>query len=1028
MPITLSIVVPVYGTEKYLRTCLDSIINQSLKNIEVILVDDCSPDKSRDILIEYTQKDSRFKMITYEKNKGLFGARVSGADVAQGEYITFLDSDDYISIDFYRLATEKAQNRNFDIVMGDTIFVNEQGTKIIRPAHKECTIQGEYLGEDLTEAFFSQEMSCYSWHTVWNKIYKKTLWDKCAPYYHKLTHHIIMTEDIAFSSLLFYEADSFVHIHTPSVFYCQHATSSTGDSHANVKKALKNYKDIITVFDFVENYLKEKKDDHVLHYLHNARTRYCSLWHQPTMDVCAMSAKNQAQVTALSKQLAPDWDGTRPTDLAWFEKNTLIWDDTLEKIKSNIFQKNISIVSFDIFDTLILRPFAKPTDLFETLQADFDQIYGKSQISFSKIRQKAEAIARTLETDREDITLQAIYIAMENSFGIDHTICLKMMRLEQEAEIRFAQPRHTGIELFKFAQACQKQVILISDMYLDKMTICQMLEKCGISGWKAFFLSSEEGVLKWSGNLFRCAINELSLDSSKILHIGDNSTTDYDSAKKAGLHAFRHPKPMEVFHNRGKSLIGELGKQSLASIGSINTMEQDLSVRCMHALIANKYYDCGFQSQNPRTYFSSSPALLGYSAVGPHILAVADWLIKIMRENNYTYIAFLARDGFLIKQAVEHLLPDDLKSNIKLDYIVASRKILMPALVMNRLDFYSLPINWHSYTPAKLWQLLNFCSDNQEDIFRQTVQANNISWDKAFSSERSLDECVTLFLSNHYDKQKHEEALNCLREYYSPLKDSHAACFDMGYSGRLQAAICNLCERPVPVCFIHQDDANTCDRLKQTYQFAVHNFYDIKPGMSGALREFLLSSTEPGAAEIVRKNTKITVQYNKSEYNQAAKFIVTDIQYHALSFVKDWKRIFSNTSVVTIPHQLFSMPFESALRYMKSEDINIFSGCSFDDTVYAGKDKLDLSVLIREQAKDANKALHTICDNTSLPMANDDVVFYPANVGRIKKAIGYLLFDHNKLIYAINWRLYRFPRLRKLLKTIYFQFKKLTHK
>ena len=91
----LSIIVPIYKTEKYLKNCIDSLLEQNLNSFEIILVDDGSPDNSPRICDEYASLDKRIKVI-HKMNEGLGMARNSGIEIAQGDYITFLDSDDYV--------------------------------------------------------------------------------------------------------------------------------------------------------------------------------------------------------------------------------------------------------------------------------------------------------------------------------------------------------------------------------------------------------------------------------------------------------------------------------------------------------------------------------------------------------------------------------------------------------------------------------------------------------------------------------------------------------------------------------------------------------------------------------------------------------------------------------------------------------------------------------------------------------------------------------------------------------------------
>ena len=96
----ISIIVPVYQAEKYISKCIESIVNQTYKNLEIILVDDGSTDRSGEICDEYGKKDNRI-VVVHNKNKGVSVARNCGLDIATGDYITFVDSDDYIDLQMY---------------------------------------------------------------------------------------------------------------------------------------------------------------------------------------------------------------------------------------------------------------------------------------------------------------------------------------------------------------------------------------------------------------------------------------------------------------------------------------------------------------------------------------------------------------------------------------------------------------------------------------------------------------------------------------------------------------------------------------------------------------------------------------------------------------------------------------------------------------------------------------------------------------------------------------------------------------
>lgn len=161
--IKISIIVPVYNVEKYLKRCLDSLINQTLKDIEIICVNDGSKDSSLQILEEYAQKDSRI-VIYNQENSGLSVARNTGLEHVNGEYIGFVDSDDWVDLDFYAKLYNSAKNNNADIAVAD--FVREHHNK--KP--KRLNIKEEKIYTKPEDKFMVCKV--HREGCVWNKIYR----------------------------------------------------------------------------------------------------------------------------------------------------------------------------------------------------------------------------------------------------------------------------------------------------------------------------------------------------------------------------------------------------------------------------------------------------------------------------------------------------------------------------------------------------------------------------------------------------------------------------------------------------------------------------------------------------------------------------------------------------------------------------------------------------------------------------------------------------------------------------------------
>lgn len=169
----VSVIIPIYRVESYLKQCLDSLCKQSLTDIEIILVDDASPDKCGNICDKYATDDSHFKVIHHLENKGLSAARNSGIRKASGEYLMFVDGDDWVHPDFCKVAYEYANEHQADIIMFNY-------KKIATPDNSE---------HDTPNVFMSFQEGYQSPHeamdmilkdggnAAWNKIYRKQLFN-----------------------------------------------------------------------------------------------------------------------------------------------------------------------------------------------------------------------------------------------------------------------------------------------------------------------------------------------------------------------------------------------------------------------------------------------------------------------------------------------------------------------------------------------------------------------------------------------------------------------------------------------------------------------------------------------------------------------------------------------------------------------------------------------------------------------------------------------------------------------------------
>ena len=167
--VLISVIVPVYNVEAYLARCVDSILAQTYSNLEIILVDDGTKDSSDRICDAYAEKDARIRVI-HKANGGLSSARNAGIDIARGEYIGFVDSDDWIEPDTYETMLELALRENAKLVCAGRYDVqSETGEKTVGLCHPR---QETVSGEEMVRRIFTWE-NCDS--ASWDKLYHRSL-------------------------------------------------------------------------------------------------------------------------------------------------------------------------------------------------------------------------------------------------------------------------------------------------------------------------------------------------------------------------------------------------------------------------------------------------------------------------------------------------------------------------------------------------------------------------------------------------------------------------------------------------------------------------------------------------------------------------------------------------------------------------------------------------------------------------------------------------------------------------------------
>lgn len=283
----VSVVVPMYGVELFLNNCIDSLLAQSLHEIEIILVDDGSPDRCGEIAEEYAVRDHRIKVI-HRKNGGLGPARNTGMAAASGEYIGFVDSDDWVNPRMFEKLYLAAKDNNADIAVGGHCDWREG--KVIKSkrhplAGKTVTdrleideirrnLYGRSVEDKETEAF---PMS------VWIAIYKRTLID-----HHRLKFENIISEDVIFnlSAYKFAERITF----TGDTDYCYRNENQPSIMRSFSEKKLKKYEDYLAMLGKIAG---EENDPECLMRVKRASINICRTYVGQLADSAGLTFKGR---------------------------------------------------------------------------------------------------------------------------------------------------------------------------------------------------------------------------------------------------------------------------------------------------------------------------------------------------------------------------------------------------------------------------------------------------------------------------------------------------------------------------------------------------------------------------------------------------------------------------------------------------------------------------------------------------------------------------------------------------------------
>jgi glycosyltransferase involved in cell wall biosynthesis len=228
---SVSIIMPVYGVERYIAKSIESVLNQTFSQFELIIVDDCSPDKSADIVGQYATNDGRIKILRAPQNLGLGGARNLGLSAALGDYVLFVDSDDYIDRNAVAELYHSAQAHNAQVIVCGFYEVHCDAKGTVKEEVPVCPSNNIFMGSgEIHRQVARLDVSTLG-RFAWNKLYQRQF---------LIAHDIVFEkkepiEDICFNLKVYDGAESMVTIDKPLYFYFKRTNAKTLSTSYNDK-------------------------------------------------------------------------------------------------------------------------------------------------------------------------------------------------------------------------------------------------------------------------------------------------------------------------------------------------------------------------------------------------------------------------------------------------------------------------------------------------------------------------------------------------------------------------------------------------------------------------------------------------------------------------------------------------------------------------------------------------------------------------------------------------------------------------
>lgn len=556
----------------------------------------------------------------------------------------------------------------------------------------------------------------------------------------------------------------------------------------------------------------------------------------------------------------------------------------LDHIHTAILDPAIKVVAFDIFDTLLTRPLLDPDYVKTLLNTEHEQA-GRRR--FKSMRVHAEAAARAAHG--RDVDIHEIYRHLAPA-SIDTSERLAADR-EIELEVRSVRPRRDVIALLDFAIQNGKAVILASDMFLPRDAIEDMLAGCGVKGWKTLYLSSQVGVRKDTGDLYRHILDQEGIAPRQLLMIGDNERSDVQIPTDMGMRVVHILRPVSLL--RGTPRLGDL----IPDAEEAPLADQFL----FGAIAADRFSAVTYPDFMAKDMFGASARAIGYGLLGPITVAFSQWLLDQAQGHSLDHLYFMAREGKFLREVFDcwsaGIEPDRGGARVRSDYLLVSRRAITVPSMETIEDIFAVAMSDEFYGASMetfLFERFGTVLDNP--TWQQCAREGLWERTKPLTILQGDIDPIRPFLraiAPHIFQSAQTERPPAL-DYLSNMGltcNARAAVVDVGYGATIQRHLIKLLGHKVDGLYMMTDRRGAALGLGAgvlSQGCFVHGAQRAVTASPLLVHSFVLEKMLSADDEqVLRYNTDGAIFREPSTQSKEAARVRQDMQHGALDFVAD---------------------------------------------------------------------------------------------------------------------------------------------